>query len=90
MIILSLSGCELFKLFLHKIKNDEINFVTKQKKTEYFIFFCTKVKLMFYPNRSEIVGNRRKTNVENQSGTKIIVRNIPFQATIAEIRQLFQ
>lgn len=40
--------------------------------------------------QSQVVVNRQKTNVEKQSGTKIIVRNIPFQATAAEVRQLFQ
>lgn len=38
--------------------------------------------------QSDVV-NRQKTNVEKQSGTKIIVRNIPFEATDKEVKQLF-
>ncbi|XP_039292425.1 probable RNA-binding protein 19 isoform X2 [Nilaparvata lugens] len=33
---------------------------------------------------------RKKTNVEKQTGVKILVRNIPFQATQKEIDQLFR
>ncbi|XP_075219928.1 putative RNA-binding protein 19 isoform X2 [Lycorma delicatula] len=33
---------------------------------------------------------KKKSNVEKQTGTKILVRNIPFQATRNEISQLFQ
>ncbi|XP_054272125.1 probable RNA-binding protein 19 [Macrosteles quadrilineatus] len=32
---------------------------------------------------------RKKNNVEKQTGTKILVRNIPFQATQKEVQQLF-
>uniref|UniRef100_A0A1B6DA95 RRM domain-containing protein n=1 Tax=Clastoptera arizonana TaxID=38151 RepID=A0A1B6DA95_9HEMI len=36
------------------------------------------------------INSRKKSNVEKQTGTKIIARNIPFQATHNEVKQLFQ
>ncbi|CAH1403451.1 unnamed protein product [Nezara viridula] len=39
---------------------------------------------------SEAVFTRKKTNLQSQTGSKIIVRNIPFQATIKEIGDLFR
>uniref|UniRef100_A0A023FBD9 Putative rna-binding protein rrm superfamily n=2 Tax=Triatoma infestans TaxID=30076 RepID=A0A023FBD9_TRIIF len=38
----------------------------------------------------EVVSKRKKTNVAKQTGTKIMVRNIPFQATAKEITDLFK
>lgn len=41
--------------------------------------------------QNEVVHNVRKTqNKTKQTGTKILVRNVPFQATKAEIQELFQ
>uniref|UniRef100_T1HN71 RRM domain-containing protein n=1 Tax=Rhodnius prolixus TaxID=13249 RepID=T1HN71_RHOPR len=38
----------------------------------------------------EVMSKRKKTNVAKQTGTKIMVRNIPFQATAKEITELFK
>lgn len=39
---------------------------------------------------SEAVFTRKKTNLQSQTGSKIVVRNVPFQATIKEIGDLFR
>nr|BAN20693.1 RNA binding motif protein [Riptortus pedestris] len=38
----------------------------------------------------DVVNVRKKTNLEEQTGSKILVRNIPFQATEKEIENLFK
>uniref|UniRef100_A0A0V0G4J1 Putative rna-binding protein 19 n=1 Tax=Triatoma dimidiata TaxID=72491 RepID=A0A0V0G4J1_TRIDM len=38
----------------------------------------------------DVINKRKKTNVAKQTGTKIMVRNIPFQATAKEITDLFK
>ncbi|KAL1132504.1 hypothetical protein AAG570_010459 [Ranatra chinensis] len=40
--------------------------------------------------QTDVVNTRKSTNVKLQTGTKILVRNIPFQATEREIRELFK
>lgn len=40
--------------------------------------------------RNDQAATKKKNNVEKQTGTKILVRNIPFQATEKELLQLFK
>lgn len=35
-------------------------------------------------------GERKKVQLTKQTGTKILVRNIPFQAKVREVRDLFK
>ncbi|XP_014277556.2 probable RNA-binding protein 19 [Halyomorpha halys] len=39
---------------------------------------------------SDAVLTRKKTNLQTQTGSKIVVRNVPFQATVKEIGDLFR
>lgn len=47
---------------------------------------CNCVKL----SRSDVKTARKKSKITEQTGTKILVRNVPFQATVAEITELFK
>lgn len=39
---------------------------------------------------TDVVNTRKKTNIKEQTGSKILIRNIPFQATTKEIDNLFR
>ncbi|XP_011866993.1 PREDICTED: probable RNA-binding protein 19 [Vollenhovia emeryi] len=39
---------------------------------------------------SDVKTTRKKSNITEQTGTKIVVRNIPFQATAQEVTELFK
>ncbi|XP_029171774.1 probable RNA-binding protein 19 [Nylanderia fulva] len=39
---------------------------------------------------SDVKTTRKKSNITEQTGSKILVRNVPFQATLAEITELFK
>ncbi|KAL0127217.1 hypothetical protein PUN28_005487 [Cardiocondyla obscurior] len=39
---------------------------------------------------SDVKTSKKKSQVTEQTGTKILVRNIPFQATVQEVRELFK
>ncbi|XP_011707026.1 PREDICTED: probable RNA-binding protein 19, partial [Wasmannia auropunctata] len=39
---------------------------------------------------SDVKTARKKTKITEQTGTKILVRNIPFQATAQEMTELFK
>ncbi|XP_014480667.1 PREDICTED: probable RNA-binding protein 19 [Dinoponera quadriceps] len=39
---------------------------------------------------SDVKTARRKSKITDQTGSKILVRNVPFQATIAEVTELFK
>lgn len=40
--------------------------------------------------RTEVQTNRKTAKSMKQTGTKILVRNIPFQAKLAELRDIFK
>jgi hypothetical protein len=40
--------------------------------------------------RTEVHTARKRTKIGKQTGTKILVRNIPFQATVKEVKDLFK
>lgn len=40
--------------------------------------------------RPAVKSSRKKQTVKKQKTSKILVRNIPFQATVREIRELFR
>lgn len=42
------------------------------------------------PDRPAVKSSRKKQMVKKQKTSKILVRNIPFQATVREIRELFR
>lgn len=46
--------------------------------------------IFFFFSRSEVKTQKKKTNIIKQNGTKILVRNIPFQANKNEIEELFK
>lgn len=39
---------------------------------------------------TDAAGGRKATKVKKQTGTKILVRNVPFQANVKELRDLFK
>lgn len=48
-----------------------------------------ELKISERATRSTQVTNKKKQVVKKQKGSKILVRNVPFQATVKEIRELF-
>lgn len=40
--------------------------------------------------RSDVKTSKKKTKITEQTGTKILIRNVPFQATVQEITELFK
>lgn len=44
----------------------------------------------FYFHRTDVQTNRKTAKSLKQTGSKILVRNIPFQAKIIEVRELFK
>lgn len=51
--------------------------------------WTNKTKLFSQFNRSDVRTTRKSAKAMEQTGTKILVRNIPFQAKPAEVRDLF-
>lgn len=45
---------------------------------------------MFTFLRTEVQTNRKTAKAMKQTGTKILVRNIPFQANLNEVRDIFK
>lgn len=45
------------------------------------------MKLLF---RSDVKTAKKKSKITEQTGSKILVRNVPFQATLQEITELFK
>lgn len=46
--------------------------------------------LLIFCYRTEVRTARKRTKIGKQTGTKILVRNIPFQATVKEVMDLFK
>lgn len=46
--------------------------------------------LLVFCYRTEVRTARKRTKIGKQTGTKILVRNIPFQATVKEVMDLFK
>lgn len=44
----------------------------------------------FFIFRTEVQTNRKGTKALKQTGSKILVRNIPFQAKLKEVQELFK
>lgn len=41
-------------------------------------------------SRNEVVTSKKQSKATKQNGTKILVRNVPFQANYKEIMELFK
>lgn len=41
-------------------------------------------------SRSDVKTAKKKSKITEQTGSKILVRNVPFQATLQEITELFK
>lgn len=53
--------------------------------------FRTNLSLNFLKfSRTDVRTNRKSAKALKQTGSKILVRNIPFQATVNEVRDLFK
>lgn len=57
-----------------------------------FKIFDTKTNVLnlFHFSRTDVSITKKTTNITEQTGTKILVRNVPFQATEKEIEELFK
>lgn len=45
---------------------------------------------MLFNFRTDVKTNRKSAKARKQTGSKILVRNIPFQAKVNEVRDLFK
>lgn len=58
----------------------------REVKKQSWLLSC----LLIFCYRTEVRTARKRTKIGKQTGTKILVRNIPFQATVKEVMDLFK
>lgn len=58
------------------------------KESNHFLY-SYKMLTVMHVFRSTEVTHKKKQADKKQTGSKILVRNVPFQATVKEIRELF-
>ncbi|XP_046681092.1 LOW QUALITY PROTEIN: probable RNA-binding protein 19 [Homalodisca vitripennis] len=76
--------------FVQMTRQAEVNRALKQLQHSTLDDHQLELKRSNRTLQESADANRKKSNVEKQTGTKILVRNIPFQATQKEVQQLFE
>ncbi|RZF45568.1 hypothetical protein LSTR_LSTR010969 [Laodelphax striatellus] len=76
--------------FVQFYKKKSVDQALKQLQQSSLEGHCLELKRSNKTLAVNVAAERKKTNVEKQTGVKILVRNIPFQATHKEIDQLFR
>ncbi len=85
-MLVSLSPEMCMKMFFHYFKGMTVSvcgaeFSFTSVDTTYSVFSTAC--------RTTEVSRKKKQGEKKQTGSKILVRNVPFQATVREIRELF-